>query len=437
MAWAAGVLHANAVDMDSGGSAGIDIFYDRTFLTTVKHTLRLAPLGQKRDLPKSKGDIIQFFRWNEIATSLSGSFLTDGTNPDPTQLTGQNIQAQIEEWGGFSQHSRLVEDVHIDRNLEGTAKLWGDNAGNIVDLLSHVGVCTSGAYPVRADGETGDGTYTFEGTVDSATSTTVVDTDISANSNFGDANDDLNQSIIVIMTGTGYGQSRPITDYVTSGGTITVTPAWDITPAAGDTFHVVSAHGLTSSDILTTVNIRAAVTRLKNNRATPMMGKDYVGIISPDTEAELMADTNWLTVMQYKDRPDIVNTGGLFQGEVGYWGGTRWVNTTQPFRFPITTVGTSGSSYGVGPFVPGTSYTNYSATGGVYANLIVGREAFGVTTLKGNNYMSPGIIRKRSGQSDTSNPLNRFSTIGWYLPFVAKGLNPHFAVQLWTGGAVA
>jgi N4-gp56 family major capsid protein len=287
---------------------------------------------------------------------------------------------------------------------------------------------------MRADGnDTGDGTYSFEGTVDSATTTTIVDADVESNSTFGDTNDDLNQSVVIIRTGTGRGQARPVTDFVASGGTITVSPAWDVTPAAGDTFHVVSAHGLTTgTDKLSTTNIRAAVTRLRNNKATPYGGGFYIGILSPDTEAGLMSDTNWTNVMQYRDRPD-VKVNGLFAGEVGEWGGVRWIRTTQPFRFPITTVGTAGSSYGVGAFVPGTGYTNYASTGAVYSNLILGKEAFGVTRLSGaGNILKPGIIIKNPGPQDTSNPLNRFSTVGWVLPFVPKALNPLFAVQMWS-----
>lgn len=433
MSWTPGNIDATYGVNTTSIAAGVNTYYDKKFLRRALHTTVLAPFGQKRDLPMGEGKTIQFFRYNEIAVSASGAYLTDGNNPTPTLITGQDLAATIAEWGAFSQHSRLVSDTHIDRNLAGVTELWGEHAGNLIDLITHMAVCSSGAYPMRADGnDTGDGTYSFEGTVDSATSTTVVDTDSSSNTNFGDANDDLNQSIIIITSGTGYGQARPVTDFVTSSGTITVSPAWDVTPAAGDTFHVVSAHGLSTSNVLTTTNIRAAVTRLRNNKATAMNGGMFVGILSPDTEKGLMADTNWTNVMQYKDSP-AAKTYGLFNGEVGEWGGVRWVRTTQPFRFPITTVGTAGASYGVGAFVPGTTYTNYSATGAVYANLILGQEAFGVTTLKGNNIMKPGIIVKKPGPQDTSNPLNRFSTVGWYLPYIAKGLNPMFAVQMWSG----
>lgn len=417
--------------------AGVNIFYDRKFLRLADFSLRLAQHGQKRDLPKGTGKTIQFFRYNRITVDPSTSNLTEGTNPTtPITITGQDIQAAIAEWGDFSKHSSLVEKSHIDKKLSGVVGLWGDMAGQTVDLLCWQEVCANGAYPWRADdNNSGDGEFTYEGTVTTATSTTVfADTGVASNTDFGDANDDLNQSVVVMLTGVSAGQARPCTDYVTSGGVITVSPAWDIQPAVGDTFVVTAAHGLTSgTDLLTTTTIRGAVAKLRNNGATPISNGFYVGILDPDTEANLMADTNWTNLMQYKDTPEI-KAQGLFTGEVGQWGGVRWVRTTKPFRFPIETVGTAGTGGGVGANVPGSNYTNYAAGGAVHASLILGMEAFGVTTFRGEpgSILKPGIIVKNPGPQDTSNPLNMYSTVGWYMPFVAKALNPLFAIQIWS-----
>ena len=41
------------------------------------------------------------------------------------------------------------------------------------------------------------------------------------------------------------------------------------------------------------------------------------------------------------------------------------------------------------------------------------------------------MIIKTSGKNDTSNPLNRYGTAGWMLPYVCKALNPLFARQIW------
>lgn len=437
MTWAPGNLTATYGVSQSTIGAGVNIYYDRKFLRRYAYALQYAQLGQKRDLPKNSGKTIDFFRYHDIAVALSGAHLTEGHNPDPTLVTGQKVSATIQEWGGFSQHSSLVKDTHIDRDLAGVSELWGENAAKTMDLLCACEVAANAAYPIRADGAWTAGAYYYAGTITTATSTTVIaDTSAASNTDFGDANDDLNQSVIVFLSGPNKGQARAVTDYVTSGGVITMSPALDNTPTVGDTFIVVSAHGLTTSNPLTTTNVKKAVTVLRNNGALPYEGNMFVGVLCPDTESGLMDDTKWVAVMEYKDRPE-VKVGGLFTGEVGEWGGVRWVRSTQPFRFPITTVGTAGSSYGVGAMYPaGSSYTNYSASGTVYSTMIFGREAFGVTTLKGGkgnaDITRPGVIVKNPGPTTTSDPLGRYSTVGYVIPAIAKGLNALFACQIWS-----
>ena len=438
MAWAGGVWDATygtSTSTVAGGAS--NIFYSKNFLMSVAEALRFAPLAHKENLPLGEGKIMQFFRHNPIAkNSSTWHHLTEGTNPDPTLVTGQDLQATVHEWGAFSQHSKMVKMEHIDKKLEGVTGLWGNHAAELVDLLCHMEFAANAAYPIRCDGEIATGDYVYSGTVTSATSTTVfADTAAASNTDFGDANDDFNQSVCTFLTGTARGQQRAVADYVTSGGSITVSPALDIKPAVGDTFIITSAHAIATTDLLTTANIRNGVTQLRNNKAVPLEAGMYVGVLCPDTEATLMADTNWTNVMQYRDNPE-VKVNGLFAGEVGEWGGVRWVRETAPFRFPITTVGTAGASYGVGANDIGTTYTNYASDGAVYCTPIMGKQALGVTTFKtfAGQVLNPGIIIKNPGPQDTSNPLNMFSTVGWYLPFVPKGLNPLFAVQMWSGG---
>ena len=435
MTWAPGNLTATLGISASTIKAGLPAYYDKKFLRPYYYDLRIAPLGQSRPLPEGMGTTATFFRYHDIAVSLSGAHLTEGHNPDPTLVTGSEITATIREWGAFSQHSSLISHAHIDRKLSKLSGMWGANAAKTMDLLCACAVAAEGSYPIRADGAWTAGVYYYAGTITTATSTTVIaDTSAASNTNFGDGNDDFNQSVIVFTSGSCKGISRAVTDYVTSGGVITMAPALDMTPAVGDTFVVVSAHGLTTSNPLSTTNVRKAVQTLRNNKAVPLRSDMFVGVLCADTEAGLMADTNWTNVMQYRDRPD-VKVNGLFAGEVGEWGGVRWVRTTQPHRFPITTVGTAGGSYGVGAFDPANSlYTNYAETGAVYSTMIFGQEAFGRTTFEGadKSMLKPGVIIKTPGPHTTSDPLGRYSTVGWVIPAIAKGLNSLFAVQIWS-----
>ena len=425
------------------GLAGVKIFYDKRFLRRADVTIVIAPLGQKRDLPKGTGKTIEFFRYDDIPISPIDSQLAEGVNSNETAVTGQKLSAVLSEYGNYSKHSSLLKNVHIDKDLKGLVGLWGDHAGRTIDLICQMEVASKGAYPFSADagGPEVAGAFTRGTATAASTSTTVASNDLFTNTAFGGQIHDLTGAMIVITGGTGKGQARQITGYAVADplGTATVAPAFDTTPDVTSTFIVASSGLLANGDVLSTTAVRRAVARLRMNGASPFEHGHYVGVLSPDTEADLMDDDTWQNTMSYKQRPDIKKTGGLYQGEVGMWGGVRWIRTNLPFRFPAHVIGAGADTAddGIGVMDPtaGTPvFTNYSATAAIESTIIFGKESFGVSTLKGlqGSILKPGIIIKTPGPQDTSNPLNMYMTIGWYIPFVAKALNPLFAIQIWS-----
>ena len=115
MAWAGGVFDSTYGVDTSGLTAGMQTYYDKKFLLPYAYSLRLAPLGQKRDLPEGAGKTIEFFRYMDITPGTAaasaggtGTLLTEGTNPDPMAISAQTLQATLAEYGAFSQHSSLI-----------------------------------------------------------------------------------------------------------------------------------------------------------------------------------------------------------------------------------------------------------------------------------------------------------------------------------------
>jgi hypothetical protein len=399
---------------------GINISYDKKFLEVAKNELYLVGYGQQRPLPEGEGKTIQFYRWLNIAASTSAALLTEGVNPNATILSGQDLQAVIKEYGAFAQLTSLVKASHIDRNVMSASALFGEHGATIIDLLTHYQVCANGAYPIAADLAT---TSKFAGVVDAGgAATTLIDSALNANTNYGDANDDLNQSVIIITSGAGYGQARVVTDFVTATGTCTVSPAWDVIPAAGDTYVVVTPDEMADGDTLSYANLKAARTTLAKYKARRFAGGYYVLIVDPDMLSGLMADADWKITQGYRTDQE-----GLFKGEVKEFAGFRVIEETNAFKFPITTRGTAGTSYG-----PGADGANFSATAAISSAIALGQEAFGVTTFRNQKGQlpRPTIKVKTPGPNDTSNPLDRYGTVGWVLPFVTKALNPLHAVQI-------
>jgi len=389
---------------------GLQIYYDRKFLKRAIQELRLVPLGQKRPLPMGSGKQIRFFRYDTIDPSTSA--LTEGINPNATVVTGQEVNATLEEWGAFSQHSSLVSNIHIDRKLNGVVDLWGEQAAESVDLRTWKEVAQNGIWPIRVDSltENDPTSYSVNGTVVTETtlnSTTVVCVGTSAS--VGSSNDWWNGGILEVYEGTNMGQSRVVSDYSagTTVATITVASAFEASCDGTSKFRLVTTAGLTAGDIPTYDSFREVVANLKANRAMPMDNGYYVALMHPFVTADLMSDSTWTGVEQYRG-----SASKIYQGEVGKFMGVRVIETTRPFRCAANTHGT------------------YSATGNVYTNLFLGREAFGITTFPGKT--KPKIIIKNPGPQDTSNPLNRFSTVGWRLDFVPKALNANWAIGLFT-----
>ncbi len=435
MAWAGGVWNATYGVSTDGIGMGMQIYYDKKFLSRVSENLFMEQFAQKRPIPQGGGKQIRFFRYHDIPTLTST--LTEGTNPDPTTVTGHELTRTLEEWGGFSQHSSLISRTHIDRGLSNLSELWGDNAGRTRELRILKEVVTNGCHTIRADNaNTGGIASGVKGGLQvGATSTSTTTVIYSATAAL--TNDLMIGGHITFTSGKNYGQSRYISDNASAAAesTITVTLPFENAPAAGDTFIVSSpawsnattmaADAMDTSDVITHKTMTKLWERLKSTKAAPFSGGYYTFIIGPTVHAGFLSDGTWIGLQQYTPG----QSSKLYNGEIGKYMGFRIVTTTMPFRCTLPTTVTTGGP-GQTNTTWSTSGANYSETGTGHYSLGFGQEAFGVTMLQG---LGPKIIVKNPGPNDTSNPLNRFSTVGWELPMVPVALNALWCVAVVSG----
>lgn len=153
---------------------------------------------------------------------------------------------------------------------------------------------------------------------------------------------------------------------------------------------------LTAADILTIEDIKKAVRKLKRVNAKTINGS-YVAIVHPDVAYDLMNDSEWIDANQY------AGSGAIFQGEIGKMYGVRFVETTMAKIF---------KEQGEIP---------------VYATLVLGENAFGVTSI--NNGGIETIV-KQLGSSGVADPLNQRSSVGWKLNKVAAILEDSYMVRI-------
>ena len=245
----------------------------------------------------------------------------------------------------------------------------------------------------------------------------------------------------------------------------------------------LSRDSLTEEDILTVKEIKKAVRTLKGNNA-PKINNKYVAIIHTDIAHDLTSDDEWRWPHQY------VDTEEIYEGEIGELYGVKFVETTEAKIFrglpllpgvsesmqiwdvsedrktihvyePITEdngqqlqqscVIIGESAYEIASVIPGengngaivlekaapeiakTDYVMYPIGGSlegkpVYSTLVLGADAYGVTSLKDNLE----TIVKSLGSAGTADPLNQRSTLGGKAHYLAKILEVMNMVRIET-----
>ena len=160
---------------------------------------------------------------------------------------------------------------------------------------------------------------------------------------------------------------------------------------------------------MTVEAVRKAVRTLKVMN-TPRINGSFVGIIHPDCAHDLMSDPKWVNVKTYSD------PSGIYEGEIGKIEGVRFVETSEAKIWKK-----AGKNMATGSAV--------STDRDVYATLILGANAYGVTEVTGGGLQH---IVKQLGSAGTADPLNQRATAGWKAIKVAERLVEEYMVRVET-----
>lgn len=181
-----------------------------------------------------------------------------------------------------------------------------------------------------------------------------------------------------------------------------------VTPASN-----TASNQITTVDKVSEAEYAIAVRTLKNanaRRITSMVSPDrgynttpvdaaYVAVVHPNTTYDLQGLTNFVPVEKYG------NMAKLLPGEVGKLREIRFIETTYA---KVKSAAGSGSI-------------------DVYADLIFGMHAYGVSRISGEALRT---IRKELGSAGTADPLDQRATMGWKATLAAVILNQTFMLRL-------
>ena len=160
-----------------------------------------------------------------------------------------------------------------------------------------------------------------------------------------------------------------------------------------------SRTALKEANTLKIADIKKAVRLLKRNNA-PKIGDSYVAIIHTDTAYDLMNDPEWIEAQKY------TTSEKIFNGEIGHMYGVRFVESTEAKIW---------------------SKANSGATVPVYGTLVLGADAYGITSINGGGIET---ITKQLGSGGTADPLNQRATMGWKMNKTAKILDDTRMVRI-------
>lgn len=388
---------ANSVATTTGTlTALMKTYYDKLLLEVARPKMVLDQFADKsRDIPRHEGQTVSFQRFVplEVVTATTN----EGELPPYVELEAMRFEATLQKYANAVRITEEVELTALSPVLEAAVKELGENMGQSLNRL-YRGALAKFLYPMRVDNSA---TYGKSCVATAGTTTTLTDA-----TNLSEAADFWNGGTVVITSGQNKGYSAHIDDF--ASGVITFSPALKEACDAGDTFRVVTSTGITSTNVITCSAVERAVALLKYFNAPTYDGKYYIGIISPFVQYDFMQDSAWVNAHHY------AQDTALFDGEVGRWGGVRWVEDTDPWLEAAGTIGT------------------YDGNGTVHQTPIFGRHSYAGVGIEG---VPDKLFIKKPGDQDTSNYINAYSMVAWRVYFVPVVLNALFGVTLISGAS--
>lgn len=118
---------------DSGLSAEMKTFYDKTLITLASPYLVHDQFGQKRDIPKNGGKIIEFRKFSSLPKALTP--LTEGVTPTGKKLNVSSVSATVEQYGDYIEQTDLLELTAVDNTIVEATKQLASQAGLTMDTI--------------------------------------------------------------------------------------------------------------------------------------------------------------------------------------------------------------------------------------------------------------------------------------------------------------
>lgn len=113
--------------------------FDKTLLTRMLPELKFAEFGQKKPIKKNNGKTVNFRRFSSLAPALTP--LTEGVTPGGSDLSVDDVEATLRQFGDFVEISDVLDLTGIDPVAAETSEILGEQAGLTIDRVVRNVVC--------------------------------------------------------------------------------------------------------------------------------------------------------------------------------------------------------------------------------------------------------------------------------------------------------
>ncbi len=118
---------------ESGLSAEMKTFYDKTLIELAGPSLVFDQFGQKRPIPQNGGKTIEFRKFSSLPKALTP--ITEGVTPTGSKLTVVPVTTTVDQYGDYVELTDMIELTSVDPIVVEATKQLADQAGRTIDTV--------------------------------------------------------------------------------------------------------------------------------------------------------------------------------------------------------------------------------------------------------------------------------------------------------------
>lgn len=378
-------------------SAEMKTFYDKTLITLASPYLVHDQFGQKRDIPKNGGKVIEFRKFSSLPKALTP--LTEGVTPSGQKLNVSSVSASVEQYGDYVEQTDLLELTAVDNTIVEATKQLSAQAGLTMDTIvrNEIAGGTNVLYCPKVSGGS-ENAVTSRSAIDSTSLLRVKDV-FKAAAELKAMNAPKIDGYYVAV----------IHPYV----------AYDLMQEAGTQWMDVQKYASPENMLNGEIGCLGGVRFVESTEAKIFCGENLAGNVRNLAVNGAVSNSTTVTF----DGGTVAENA--LKGRYVLINGTKAkvsANTTTQL-----TLDTAVTAADDAVIYPGEGGAEGAA---VFATLVIGADAYGVTTVTGGGLEH--IVKQKGYGND---PLNQRSSVGWKGLKTAKRLVEEYMIRIESGSA--